>query len=136
MKIPAGTPDTQHSFSFDPTPYMKRITGGGIDSNTEFDIHAASLHMHTRGTTATLDIVRKDAPPECMLQIDHWDFNWQNDYRLREPKRFRPGDQLHIECHWDNTTAKQTAGGVPEDIFWGEGTGDEMCLGIMYISKL
>jgi hypothetical protein len=136
MKIPAGAPDTAHQFQFDPTPFLDRITQGGLPRNTPFDIHSAALHMHTLGTSGTIEIVRKEADPECMLQIDRWDFHWQSPYRFTAPKRFQPGDQLRIECHFDNTAAHQQYRSEPADVFWGEGTGDEMCLGILYVSKL
>ena len=42
---------------------------------------------------------------------------------------------LRLECHWDNTAENQPLVGgerlPPEDVFWGEGTRDEMCLGIV-----
>jgi hypothetical protein len=38
--------------------------------------------------------------------------------------RLDPGDKLRVECTWDNPTMK--------DVTWGEGTGDEMCLGTFY----
>jgi hypothetical protein len=62
------------------------------------------------------------------LDIPRWDFNWQNSYRLREPRVVRPGDQLAIECHWNNSAP----GAV--DTNWGEGTSDEMCLGVLYMT--
>jgi hypothetical protein len=43
---------------------------------------------------------------------------------MREPVRLDPGDKLRVECTWDNPTMK--------DVTWGEGTGDEMCLGTFY----
>ena len=45
---------------------------------------------------------------------------------------FNPGDKLYLECHWDNSGGNQT--GAPKDTLWGEGTGDEMCLGVVYIT--
>jgi hypothetical protein len=136
MKIPAGAPDTMHQFQFDPSPFIDRLSNGGLPKNTPFDIHQATLHMHTLGTSGSIEIVRKEADPECMLQIDNWNFHWQSPYRFSAPKRFNPGDQLRIECHFDNTAAKQQYSSEPKDVFWGEGTGDEMCLGILYVSKI
>jgi hypothetical protein len=62
------------------------------------------------------------------LDIPRWDFNWQNSYRFLEPKVVLPGDQLAIECQWDNS-----APGA-RDVNWGDGTRDEMCLGVLYIT--
>ena len=38
----------------------------------------------------------------------------------------RSEDTLVLECTWDNNT--------DEDIHWGDGTGDEMCLGTMLLA--
>lgn len=126
MTIPAGQSDVVHSFSLDPTPYLSYITDGAFVNDTGFDIHSASLHMHTRGTRASFEIKRDGQDDECMLDIPRWDFGWQNAYRFKQPKRFEPGDRLRMECHWDNSD-----GTAP--LNWGEGTGDEMCLGFLYI---
>jgi hypothetical protein len=47
---------------------------------------------------------------------------------------------LGIECHWDNSTAKQPTDGngqtqAPQPLNWGEGTTDEMCLGFVYVTQ-
>jgi hypothetical protein len=64
---------------------------------------------------------------------------WQRSYRFAKPRIFKPGDTLGITCHWDNSEANQPlVGGVkqaPRDVNWGEGTGDEMCLGIFLITE-
>jgi len=130
MKIPANQADVMHSWEFDPTQF---VTGG-----QPFTIYSASLHMHTLGTRAKFTIKRADGE-ECMLGIPRWDFHWQGSYRFMEPKRFNPGDKLYLECHWDNTPPNQPIVDgkpqVPKDVYWGEGTTDEMCLGGFYYTK-
>ena len=80
-------------------------------------------------------IVRAGAPtPEPLLEIPAWAFAWQETYRLREPVRLNPGDELYVECHFDNSQPGQGIGGhapsLPvRDVNWGEGTTDEMCIG-------
>jgi hypothetical protein len=117
-----------HAFEFDATA----VTGGA------FDVYSAGLHMHTLGTRATASIVRAGGARECLLQIDDWNFHWQGNYGLRQPVRFNPGDKLRVECHFDNSPTNQPLVGgqprVPADVYWGEGTGDEMCLGIFYLA--
>jgi len=39
------------------------------------------------------------------------------------------GDKLALECHWDNC-----APGAAERR-WGEGTDDEMCLSVFYLTQ-
>lgn len=128
MHIPANQADVMHAFEFDATA----VTGGA------FDVYSAGLHMHTLGTRATASIVRAGGASECLLQIDDWNFHWQGNYGLRQPVRFNPGDKLRVECHFDNSPTNQPLVGgqprVPADVYWGEGTGDEMCLGIFYLA--
>ena len=46
---------------------------------------------------------------------------------------------LRISCTWDNSAENQpvVAGAViePQDVQWGEGTTDEMCLGILLVTR-
>ena len=42
---------------------------------------------------------------------------------MAEPKKLKAGESVKVECTWDNPT--------DQDVFWGEGTGAEMCLGTM-----
>lgn len=129
MHIPPNQADVMHAFEFD----ASLVIGG------DFTIHSAALHMHTLGTRATASIVRADGSRECLLQIDDWNFHWQGSYGLRTPPTFQRGDQLRVECHWDNTVANQPIVGgqprTPTDVYWGEGTGDEMCLGAFYVTR-
>jgi hypothetical protein len=129
MTIPAFEDDVVHRWALDPT---RALTGG-----SPFEIHVTGLHMHTLGRSALLAIERADGSSECVLDIPRWDFHWQGNYKLAEPKVVHPGDKLSIECHWDNTAANQPLVDgkqqVPKDVVWGEGTTDEMCLGTFYM---
>ncbi len=127
MPIPAGSPDTVHTWELDPTLVMDFLTDI-VPVNSPFLIHAASHHMHTLGTVANHEIVRKGGDSDCLLDIKHWDFNWQRAARFTAPIRFQPGDVLRLSCQWDNTAGTK-------DVNWGEGTSDEMCLGVYYVTN-
>lgn len=130
MHIPPNQADVVHSFAFDAT----FATGG------PFQIYSAGLHMHTLGTRINAHAITAGGVDQCLLQIDKWNFHWQGSYALRQPVTFNRGDTLKVECHFDNTAANQpVVGGVPRtptDVYWGEGTTDEMCLGVFYIAPL
>lgn len=125
MLIPAGNADVVHRFAFDPT----QVLSGG----RPFAIHSSFLHMHQIGKSGHLRVRRSGNDDACVLDIDRWDFNWQDAYQLREPVVVNPGDQLELECRFDNSQANQPVVDgepqIPVDRAWGEGTGDEMCLG-------
>jgi copper type II ascorbate-dependent monooxygenase-like protein len=106
---------------------------------TPLIVYSAGLHMHQLGTHGSLRIDRADGTSECMLDIPQWNFHWQGSYTFAQPKTLNPGDKLSVECHWDNSAENQpVVGGVkmpPQDVTWGEGTFDEMCLGTFYITQ-
>ncbi|QSQ24390.1 hypothetical protein JY651_05355 [Pyxidicoccus parkwayensis] len=129
MRIPAGTADTSHLWSLELTPYLGFTTGGVLLNNVPVTIHNAALHMHTRGTHARAEIQRASGARECLLDIPHWDFHWQGNYALEKPVQLWNGDKLNVECHWDNSAPGAT------DRAWGEGTDDEMCLGVFYLTQ-
>jgi hypothetical protein len=128
MEIPAGAEDMEHAYSIDPSPFLSILTGGVLQSFQPVTIYTAGLHMHVRGSHAKLEIQREGGGNECLLDIPDWDFHWQSSYEFAEPIEFQPGDQLSIECHWDNSDNDET-------LYWGEGTSDEMCLGAFLVAQ-
>jgi mono/diheme cytochrome c family protein len=127
MPIPAGQSGVVHAFELDPTQFMSLLTDA-VPPNAPFEIHSAVHHMHKLGTRAEQRVNRGDGSQTCLLQLPRWDFNWQQSYRFVQPVRFEPGDTLRLACEWDNSAGDQW-------VNFGEGTGDEMCLGIFYITE-
>lgn len=128
MVIPAGAGDQMYNWTFDPSPYWNLITDNLMAANQPVTMWTATLHMHTRGRRAQLAIVHADGTKECMLDIERWDFHWQGGYQFVQPKTFSPGDELYLECHFDNSDSTMARN-------WGEGTDDEMCLGGFYLTQ-
>ena len=139
MDIAANDPAASHSFSYDVTPYMDYLTRGAVPSGHPFRVYSAGAHMHLHGHREVLSIERADGGEDCMLDVPAWNFHWQGSYDFSEPLIVNPGDKLSVSCTWDNTAANQpVVDGVqqtPRDLNWGEGTTDEMCLGIFYVTR-
>lgn len=149
MPIPAGEPDVVFT-------YRERSWNLAPDRN--YGIYWVDLHMHQLGASGRIGIIRAGSPEEVevLLDIPKWDFHWQETYLLREPYVLAPGDELYVECHFDNTAEHhamiqskahgKARGEVhdevqgerlqPRDVNWGEGTTDEMCLGNVLVSPL
>jgi hypothetical protein len=140
MTIPAGEPEVHHGVTLprDATIFQYTLGAIGIGPNEELDVWRSALHMHLLGTRARMSILR-DGGEDCLLQIDDWDFNWQGDYLLNTPLSFGPGDELQLDCWYDNSEANQPIidgqPKVPATVGWGEGTLDEMCLGVVYVAR-
>lgn len=133
MPIAAGDANAKHSFSFSPLLALQFL---GQTTANEVTVYSAGLHMHQLGKSAKLELTRDGGEKDCLLQIDAWDFNWQGDYSFSDPMKVGSGDQLSIECSWDNSMLNQPmVDGTllpPKNVNWGEGTSDEMCLGTFY----
>jgi hypothetical protein len=140
MTIPAGEAEVHHGVELGRTNFMFDYLLGsqGFGQTEEVDVWRSALHMHLLGTRARLHIQQEDASEECLLEIDDWDFNWQGDYRLEQPVSFGVGDTIKLDCWYDNSEANQPIVDgqpkQPETVGWGEGTFDEMCLGVIYVA--
>jgi hypothetical protein len=139
MNIPAGSADVMHDFSYDPTMYLGTLTQNQIASNSAIRIYSVATHQHLLGSTNTVTIDHPDGGAECLINVPRWDFHWQRTYAFSRAKVLRPGDSLHLTCHWNNSDANQPlVNGVQapsREVNWGEGTADEMCLGLLYITE-
>jgi hypothetical protein len=140
MTIPAGEADVHHGVELERTHdiFAYLLGSQGFGPTEEVDVWRSALHMHLLGTRAELRIEQEDATEDCLLQIDDWDFNWQGDYRLEQPVAFGVGDTIKLDCWYDNSEANQPLVDgqpkQPETVGWGEGTYDEMCLGVIYVA--
>ncbi|MBI5507853.1 MAG: monooxygenase [Deltaproteobacteria bacterium] len=139
MPIPAGAKQVVHTFAADPTLYFA-ATGVPLPfaAGEPVRIHGVAHHQHVLGTRGRIALRRAQGAEECLLSIPQWDFHWQGEYFLTTPTVALPGDQLGLECQWDNSAENQpVVDGVrqpPRDVEWGDGTTDEMCVAFFYVT--
>jgi hypothetical protein len=98
-------------------------------------LYSVAGHMHLRGVEIRIELLRSgETIPKMLLHIPKWDFHWQGNYWFKTPVEVSKGDTVRISCTWDNSLANQPVIGgkrlEPRYIIWGEGTTDEMCLGV------
>jgi len=140
MSIPAGSTDTVHTMRADISENILGYLGApiGLTTGDPYQIHSIGIHMHLLGTHGRIWIDRADDSQQCLLDIPEWDFNWQGTYELQEPITVNAGDLFNMECQWDNSAENQLivdGEQLPaQDLEWGDGTRDEMCLAIAYIT--
>ncbi len=130
MTIPAGESDVRHTFEVDlpsAIDYLHNDAEFGLDEPVQLSM--AGLHMHKLGTRASLSVKRGDGGEQCLVSVPRWDFNWQGVYEFETPLIVDPSDSVFLECHFNNQAGEGT-------VAWGDGTEDEMCLGIVYVSAL
>ena len=129
LDIPAGEAEIEHEIQGDPRGFFG-LLNPTLELDDGFMIHAMMLHMHRLGRTGEIDLIRASGEVVPLLQVSDWDFDWQLSYFLEDPVLFEDGDELRLRCVYDNSAANAV------DISWGEGSGDEMCVGNLYISEL
>ena len=129
MPIPAGESDVKYAAMYDPTAI--------VSFGEDITILSVNLHMHERGKSGMVGILRKDGTEECLLQIDDYQHEWQGDYIFKTPKVLHYDDRLYVECRFDNSAENQRIvygeREEPRDLNWAED--GEMCAGFVAATK-
>jgi mono/diheme cytochrome c family protein len=86
-------------------------------------------HMHVRGKDVSYTIVYPDGKEEVVLSVPKYDFNWQLNYRLAEPKFMPKGSTLLVKAHYDNSKDNPFNPDPTATVRWGDQTWEEMLIG-------
>ncbi|WP_437909647.1 hypothetical protein WME95_18225 [Sorangium sp. So ce327] len=98
-------------------------------------VYGVMPHMHVLGRSYRAWIERDGGENECAARGE-FEFHHQALYMFDEPMRWGTGDRFVTECTWDNTVDSEGQFSLPPvDVPWGEGTNQEMCFVIAYLSK-
>jgi hypothetical protein len=101
-------------------------------------IRTVAAHMHLLGRSIRVELNPGTTRAKVLLDIPRWSFHWQAAYLLETPVEARPGDVLRVTCRHDATLRRAlspASARVPRYTLWGEGTTDEMCLGIVQVTR-
>ena len=100
-----------------------------FDENSE--IVWLNPHMHLRGKSALYTITRPGEEPETLLDVPHYDFNWQHTYRFADPVMAPAGTVVDLTLTWDNSADNPYNPDPTREVGFGEPTTDEMGFGFM-----
>ena len=55
-----------------------------------------------------------DGAPQTLIDINAWDYNWQETYMLKEPIIVKAGTKFHVDAYYDNNKlgTKVNMGGI------------------------
>ena len=101
-------------------------------------IRAVGGHMHLFGRSISITHEPKQGREHTVLDIPVWNFDDQRARSLKRPVEVTRGDRLRLTCRHDQSLRDDLPAldGTPERyIVWGEGTRDEMCLGIVLYTR-
>ena len=100
-------------------------------------IRAVAGHMHLLGRAITVDVNKGTTKAKRVLDIPMWNFDDQGSIPLEKPVDIGPGDTVTVTCTHDQELRDLLPafeGTTDRYVAWGEGTTDEMCLGIVLMT--
>jgi hypothetical protein len=101
-------------------------------------VQAVAGHMHLLGRSIKVELNPGTSKAKTLLDVPVYNFDDQGAQKLAKPITVRADDTLRVTCTHDatlraRTPALQTL--KPRYVVWGEGTSDEMCLGVVVWSE-
>ena len=113
------------------SPVASAVTTCDRTVDRPLTIQSVAGHMHLLGRSIRVDLnpgtARRAAPardPALELPLAG------RRTCSRQPVQVEPGDMLRVTCRHDATLRR----GTPRYVLWGEGTTDEMCLGVLQVT--
>jgi hypothetical protein len=110
--IPAGAPEHE----------VKRC----YDAEQDRWLVAITPHMHYRGKDATYELVHADGRREILLRVPAYNFEWQLQYRFKDPVFVEKGSRMVVTFHYDNSANNAANPDPSKPVRWGDRSEDEM----------
>ena len=90
-------------------------------------------HMHLLGKSLKITLNPGTPQAKTVLDVPNYDFNNQAAHDNTPWLKVAPGDQLQVSCTYNPKLAQELPAlrkRPPHFVTWGDGTSDEMCLGL------
>ncbi|MBN9119218.1 MAG: redoxin domain-containing protein [Planctomycetes bacterium] len=95
-------------------------------------VYSVMPHMHLLGKSVKITMTPPDGAPQVLVDIDRWDYNWQETYWLAKPIAAKAGTRFDIEAVFDNSAKNPNNPSVPPKLVtFGEETTNEMLFGFL-----
>jgi peroxiredoxin len=117
------------SFEIPPNAGNYEVAATSAPTAEEVLLLTLMPHMHLRGKSFRYEARYPDGATETLLNVPHFDFNWQTHYRLSEPKTLPAGTRLHCVAHYDNSEDNLNNPDPTKTVRWGDQTWEEMMIG-------
>jgi hypothetical protein len=100
----------------------------------EATIYATAGHMHLLGKSIKIELNPDTPNSQTLLDVPNYNFDDQATRPLAKPVTVKKGDVLRVTCTHDAGLRKllpQLRTQPARYVVWGDGTSDEMCLGLV-----
>jgi mono/diheme cytochrome c family protein len=115
IQIPAGDPH-----------YVVKT---GVTVPRDVDVFGIAPHAHYLAKDMQVNAVLPDGTIQHLIRIKDWDFNWQGQYRYKEPVHLPQGTHIELEYVYDNSENNpHNPSHPPVPVTFGEETKNEMAV--------
>ena len=93
-----------------------------------------TAHMHLLGRQMQMVLDPGTPQAKTLLNVTNYNFDYQRSYDLAKPVALAPGDTIGVTCTYDPTLRQKLPALrklAPRFVTWGDGSSDEMCLGLV-----
>jgi hypothetical protein len=97
-------------------------------------VYAVAGHMHLLGRSIKVELNPGTSRAKTLLDVRNYDFDQQGARPLARPVAVKAGDRFRVTCTHDvslRSQLPQLRELPPRYVVWGDGSSDEMCLGIV-----
>ena len=94
-------------------------------------------HMHLLGAGFTMVLNPGTPQAKTVLSVPNYDFHDQRSYNLTTPIPVKAGETVKVTCTYDPTLAQELPilrKAPAHFVTWGDGSTDEMCIGLAWTS--
>jgi hypothetical protein len=91
-------------------------------------------HMHLLGQSMQITLNPGTPGQKTILDVPNYNFHYQRAYNLQTPIPVVRGDKIQVSCTYDPVLRQELPSLrnlPPRFVTWGDGSSDEMCLGLV-----
>jgi hypothetical protein len=95
-------------------------------------------HMHLLGMALTMVLNPGTPEAKTVLDVSDYNFHYQRSYNLATPIPVTAGEPVQVTCAYNPKLAQQLPilrKAPAHFVTWGDGSTDEMCIGLAWISQ-
>jgi hypothetical protein len=100
-------------------------------------IDRVQAHMHLLGVSFTMVLNPGTPEAKTVLNVPDYNFHDQRSYNLAKPVAVSAGEPVQVTCTYNPKLAQELPilrKAPPHFVTWGDGSTDEMCIGLAWIS--
>ena len=99
-------------------------------------VYSLSPHLHKRGSWMKFEALHPNGTRETLLSVPHYDFNWQTEYYLTQPRKLPAGTWIFCTGGFDNSKLNPSNPDPAKRVKWGEQSFEEMFVGFLHVAEV